>query len=300
TNEAKLQITKGEADPLTVSEVDPASLKIQNVFQNDEFVDGATIVSAGSATEHFVLSQDGDGLALVEPQSSLAAVFADGTTADFSLAEIEVDYNALYNASVAALAAEKVTLPPSAAMAGIYAAVDRDRGVWKAPANVSVSSTIGLTDKITDQQQENLNVDPNHGKSINAIRAFGGRGIVVWGARTLDGNSNDWRYISVRRLFIMMEESIQKSISWAVFEPNVSATWLKVKASIESFMFGLWQQGALAGSTAAEAYFVSIGLGKTMTEDDVLNGRMIVQIGAAPSRPAEFIVLQFTQMVQQS
>ena len=207
---------------------------------------------------------------------------------------------ALYNQVKTALTQQRVSLPPSSAIAGIYASVDRDRGVWKAPANVSLSSVIGPSRKITAKDQENLNVDPTAGKSINAIRAFTGKGTLVWGSRTLAGNDNEWRYIPVRRLFIMIEESIQKSTSFAVFEPNDASTWLKVKAMIESYLYGLWQQGALAGSTPDAAYFVHVGLGTTMTAQDVLEGRMIVQIGIAAVRPAEFIVLTFTHQLQQA
>ncbi|MFB3131209.1 MAG: phage tail sheath family protein, partial [Rhodothermales bacterium] len=199
-----------------------------------------------------------------------------------------------------ALGAERVTLPPSPAMAGIYARVDRERGVWKAPANVSVASVISLTKTITNQDQDNLNIDATSGKSINAIRSFTGRGTLVWGARTLAGNDNEWRYVPVRRLFIMIEESTQKATAFAVFEPNDAGTWLKVKAMIESYLYGLWQQGALAGSTPETAYFVNVGLGKTMTTQDILEGRMIVEIGIAAVRPAEFIILRFSHKMQEA
>jgi phage tail sheath protein FI len=172
--------------------------------------------------------------------------------------------------------------------------------VWKAPANVGLTAVIGPVTKITHEQQENLNVDPTAGKSINAIRAFTGKGTLVWGARTLAGNDNEWRYVSVRRLFNVIEESAQKATAFAVFEPNDATTWLKVKAMIESYLFGLWEQGALAGPTPEAAYFVNIGLGKTMTTQDVLEGRMIVEIGIAAVRPAEFIILRFTHKLQEA
>lgn len=207
---------------------------------------------------------------------------------------------ALYNRIKAALGEKRVTLPPGPAIAGVYACVDRDRGVWKAPANVVLGSVIGPTVKITHEAQEDLNIDPTAGKSINAIRSFTGKGTLVWGARTLAGNDNEWRYVSVRRLFNMIEESAQKSTAFAVFEPNDAATWLKVKAMIESYLYGLWQQGALAGSAPDQAYFVNIGLGKTMTAQDILEGRMIVEIGIAAVRPAEFIILRFTHKLQQA
>ena len=120
-------------------------------------------------------------------------------------------------------------MPPSSAVAGIYARVDRERGVWKAPANVSLASVIGPTVKITNEEQEALNVDPTAGKSINAIRSFTGKGTLIWGARTLAGNDNEWRYVPVRRLFNLIEESIQKATAFVVFESNSAVTWLKVK-----------------------------------------------------------------------
>jgi len=217
-----------------------------------------------------------------------------------TLASLEATDTHIYNQVKVALSAERVTLPPSPAMAGIYARTDRDRGVWKAPANVSVASVIGPVSKINHAEQENLNVDPTAGKSINAIRPFTGKGTLVWGARTLAGNDNEWRYVPVRRLFNMIEESIQKSTAFAVFEPNDASTWLKVKAMAESYLYGLWEQGALAGPEPEAAYFVNVGLGKTMTAQDVLEGRMIVEIGVAAVRPAEFIILRFTHKLQEA
>jgi uncharacterized protein len=207
---------------------------------------------------------------------------------------------ALYNSIRTALAGERVTLPSSAAIAGVYAQVDRDRGVWKAPANVSLASVIGPVAKVTNEEQEQLNVDPTAGKSINAVRAFTGKGTLVWGARTLAGNDNEWRYVPVRRLFITIEESCQKATSFAVFEPNDATTWLKVKGMIESYLYGLWEKGALAGTKPESAYFVNVGLGKTMTAQDVLEGRMNIEIGVAAVRPAEFIVLRFSHKLQEA
>ena len=124
------------------------------------------------------------------------------------------------------------------------------------------------------------------------------QGTLVWGSRTLAGNDNEWRYVSVRRLFINIEESTKKASAFAVFEPNDQSTWLKVKAMIESYLYGLWEQGALAGSKPEAAYYVHVGLGTTMTPQDVLEGRMIVEIGIAAVRPAEFIVLRFSHKMQ--
>ncbi|MBV9962686.1 MAG: phage tail sheath family protein [Parafilimonas sp.] len=191
-------------------------------------------------------------------------------------------------------------LPPSGAVAGIYARIDDERGVWKAPANVSVTYATGTAVNITDNVQKGLNVDVNAGKSINVIRTFSGKGTLVWGARTLAGNDNEWRYISVRRFFNMVEESVKKSTAWAVFEPNDANTWVKVKSMIENYLTLLWRQGALAGAKPEEAFFVEVGLNKTMTFVDILEGRMIVKIGMAAVRPAEFIILEFSHKIQTS
>lgn len=187
-----------------------------------------------------------------------------------------------------------LVLPPSAAIAGLYCANDRSRGVWKAPANVSLSSVSDIMVSITNQLQDELNVDVNGGKSVNAIRPFTGKGILVWGSRTLAGNDNEWRYIPVRRFFITVEESIRKSMERFVFEPNDANTWVKVKAMIENYLTVKWRDGALMGAKPAEAFFVNIGLGQTMTNQDILEGRMIVEAGMAVVRPAEFIILRFS------
>jgi hypothetical protein len=191
-------------------------------------------------------------------------------------------------------------VPPSGAIAGVYAFVDGARGVWKSPANVSLSAVLAPVVPFDDADQEDLNVDVNAGKSINAIRAFTGRGTVVWGARTLAGNDNEWRYVSVRRFFNMVEESVKKSTSFAVFEPNAAPLWTKVKSLIANYLIQKWRDGALAGATPDEAFFVKVGLGETMTAQDVLEGRMNVEIGMAVVRPAEFIVLKFSHKLQES
>lgn len=205
-----------------------------------------------------------------------------------------------YNKIQAVLNTEWVVLPPSGAMAGLYTRVDNTKGVWKAPANENVFSVVAPYIDLSNRQQENLNVDPVSGKSINVIRTFPGYGTLVWGARTLNGNDNEWRYISVRRFFNMVEESIKKSIQWAVFEPNTISTWIKVSAMIENYLYLKWRDGALAGSKPEQAFYVRVGLGTTMTALDVLEGRMNVEIGMAVARPAEFVVLKFTQLMQQS
>jgi phage tail sheath protein FI len=142
-------------------------------------------------------------------------------------------------------------------------------------------------------------VDPT-GKSINVLRFFAGKGFLVWGARTLAGNDNEWRYVSVRRFFNMVEESTRKASEPFVFEPNDANTWVKVKAMIENFLVLQWRDGALAGAKTEDAFYVKVGLGTTMTAQDILEGRMIVEIGMAVVRPAEFIVLRFSHKMQES
>jgi len=211
-----------------------------------------------------------------------------------------IDTNPVYSNVVNKIKEKAVILPPSAAVAGIYATVDRNRGVWKSPANISLSSTIGPTINIDKKDQEDLNVDVIAGKSVNAIRSFTGKGTLVWGARTLAGNDNEWRYISVRRFYNMVEESLKKATERVVFESNDANTWVRVKAQIENFLTVLWRDGALAGAVPEHAFFVNIGLGKTMTALDILEGRMIIEVGMAVVRPAEFIILKFSHKMQES
>jgi hypothetical protein len=216
-----------------------------------------------------------------------------------TLADTETSKTTLYNAVKTEIAKQRITMPPSGAIAGVYARVDREKGVWKAPANATIASVTGPAVELTNAQQAILNVDAQSGKSVNAIRSFPGKGTLVWGARTLAGNDNEWRYVPVRRLFNMIEESTKKATDFAVFEPNDPTTWFKVKAMIESFLYNLWQQGAMAGSSSSAAYYVNVGLGRTMTNQDILEGRMIVEIGIAAVRPAEFIVLRFSHKMQE-
>jgi uncharacterized protein len=190
-------------------------------------------------------------------------------------------------------------MPPSAAMAGLYTMVDNSRGVWKAPANVSVANVVRPAVEISHEDQEDLNVT-TQGKSINAIRSFIGEGALVWGARTLDGNSLDWRYISVRRTMIMLEESCRLAAKAMVFEPNVGNTWVTIKSMISNFLVGIWKRGGLAGAVPDDAFSVHVGLGETMTSEDILEGILRVTVLVAISRPAEFIEITFQQQMQKS
>jgi len=208
-----------------------------------------------------------------------------------------------YNTVIKAITKYLNILPAAPAIAGVYTAVDNNRGVWKAPANVSLTAVTNPLYNFTDDQQGaglNLNVDPESGKSINVIRSFPGVGVLVWGARTLDGNSQDWRYINVRRTMIMIEQSVKLAARNYVFEPNVANTWVTVQCMISNFLNGLWKQGALAGAKAEDAYIVSVGLGSTMTAEDILQGIMRISVLVAVSHPAEFLIITFEQQMQKS
>ena len=190
-------------------------------------------------------------------------------------------------------------LPPGGALAGIYAMTDASVGVWQAPANVGVASIVRPAVAIEDDQQEDMNAPPN-GIAVNALRAFPGRGVLVWGARTLDGNSQDWRYVSVRRTMDFIEQSVKLGLEAYVFDSNTQVTWTKVKTSIAGFLTELWRAGALAGATPEDAFDIDVGLGVTMTPVDILDGYMRVTIKVAVTRPAEFIVLTLEQKMQSS
>ena len=197
------------------------------------------------------------------------------------------------------IAKQQIILGPSSSIAGVYASVDRDLGVWKAPANVSLNYVSEPSFKLNNEDQESFNVHST-GKSINVVRLFSGKGSLVWGARTLAGNDNEWRYIPVRRLFISIEESVKKATEFVVFEPNDKNTWERTRAMIENYLTVLWRQGALAGAKPEAAFFVNVGLGETMTAQDILEGKLIIEVGIAAVRPAEFIILNFSHKLQES
>ena len=270
---------------------------------------GYSLTIAPDASIYGTAAAVGDAVATIRPR--LEALYANVVNLitsfnnDVKNLVISLDLQLTSSSSVyanikTAIKNAGLVVPPSGAIAGVYASVDGTRGVWKAPANVTLNTVVKPMVDIDDNMQGDMNIDANTGKSINAIRAFTGKGILVWGARTLDGNSNDWRYISVRRFYIMVEESVKKATIQFVFEPNDGNTWVRIRAMIENYLTNLWRQGALAGSKPELAFYVKVGLGQTMTMDDILNGRMIVEIGMAPVRPAEFIILRFSQIQQQA
>lgn len=183
-------------------------------------------------------------------------------------------------------------IPPSGSVLGVYSRTDINRGVHKAPANETVACT-GLSINYTKAEQDILNPE-----GVNLIRALPGQGIRIWGARTASSSSS-FRYINVRRLFIFVEESIKASTNWVVFEPNDSMLWSRVSITVASFLDNLWRAGMLAGDSASEAYFVEIGT-NTMSRDDIENGRLICNIGIAPTKPAEFVIFRISQFTAEA
>jgi len=205
-----------------------------------------------------------------------------------------------YSTIIKHIKADSNMLPPSGGMAGVMSTIDNSEGVWQAPANTSMVSVVSLPFNLSEAQQGNLNVDAVSGKSVNAIRFFNGLGILVWGARTLDGNSLDWRYLSVRRTMIMIEQSCKLAAQAYVFDPNVKNTWEAIKSMIGSFLSTIWSEGGLQGASAADAFSVECGLGTTMTSEDILKGFLKVSVKVAVVRPAEFIIINFEQQMATS
>jgi phage tail sheath protein FI len=188
---------------------------------------------------------------------------------------------------------QKRNIPPGGAVLGIYARSDNERGVFKAPANETVRGALDLEYMIDERTQELLNP-----RSVNVIRKFPARGILLWGARTISDNTL-WKYVSVRRLFIFLEHSIYDGTQWVVFEPNDERLWARVTDTIRLFLRTQWRNGALMGTTEAEAFQIACGR-NTMTQDDILNGRLICEIGVAPVRPAEFVIFRIFQMTSEA
>lgn len=247
------------------------------------------------------------GVTLPEVQSALIA-FCENKKSCFAILDIPMEltktndvanFRDMYDSTYAAMyhpwlqmydagSKHAAYFPPSGAMAGIYARSDNERGVHKAPANEVVRGCTGLSCSYNTGEQDILNP-----LGVNLIRAFPGRGIRVWGARTISSNGL-WKYVNVRRLFIYVEESIKANTNWVVFEPNSEALWSRVTRTIANFLATCWRDGALAGSSPDQAFFVECGT-TTMTQDDIDNGRLICQIGIAPVKPAEFVIFRITQ-----
>jgi len=186
-----------------------------------------------------------------------------------------------------------IMVPPSGHMAGIWSRTDDTRGVWKAPANEIVRGALDVETNITKAEQGLLNPI-----GINCIRPFGTRGIRVWGARTLSSNT-DWTYINVRRLFNMVETAIMNGTQYAVFEPNDKSLWEGLKRTVGSFLRGLWRDGALFGATAEQAFYVKCDE-ETNPPESIDLGKVVVEVGIAPVKPAEFVIFRIAQIKETS
>ena len=304
--EANKLIASIKADLSNLDDVGKKLAAIDKGFTKPKDKDAAKVKAALSAKAKELLAGEG---AAVDPNSPEGRKLAQIEAAINRIKDDSDDPKAVHSV-VASLAPIYKTIlknvresmnlvPPSGIMAGVYSLVDNTEGVHKAPANVSLNSVIKPSVNINSDDQEDLN-SPLSGKAINAIRSFVGKGVLVWGARTLDANSQDWRYIPVRRTMIMIQQSIKNAVEAYVFEPNVSRTWLKLKTSIENFLGDVWKNGSLAGASPTQAYEVNVGLGSTMTPNDILEGIMRISVKCAITRPAEFIEITFEQKMQES
>lgn len=220
----------------------------------------------------------------------------DSFDSDWDASYADTAYAAIYYPWLEAPSWAEVDIPPSAAVAGAYCLNDRSRGVWKAPANMALQGGVIPKFKVTDEFQ-GMYTDVDN--ALNMIRQFNNGSPLIWGARTSQSTSNEWRYVPVRRLFNSTEKDIKYTMHSMMYEPNNQPTWERVRSAINNYLYGLWRQGGLAGTKPEEAYRVWIGLGETMTQDNINEGQMIVKVGMAAVRPAEFIILQFTQDVAQ-
>lgn len=216
----------------------------------------------------------------------------NGKASTLSLLQLCTQSPRLYAAVRKQIGELRCELPPSAAIAAIYQVRERERGAWTAPANVSLNAVCAPSLLIQEFEQDALNVDAVTGKSINAIRQFPGKGVLIWGARTLAGNDNEFRYVPVLRLVMGIHDSIGYNIYPFLLEPNNQATWLRIQAMIENFLHRLWQAGAMKGTKPEQAYYVKVGLGFTMTASDILEGALIIETGVAPIKPGEFIIIK--------
>lgn len=265
----------------------------------DNYITGEIIAFSATKASGFISHIDPENTKYANLKTFVTGIEGDSSDKRQIVHQALLQNMPEYKLIVAAVKDSLNLLPPSSAMAGLYTMVDNTRGVWKAPANISVNSVIKPAITITDGEQQGLNA-PDGGKSINAIRSFIGSGIKVWGARTLDGDSLDWRYINVRRTMIFLEASIKNAARSYVFEPNEANTWLNMKCMIENFLRGVWKLGGLVGASPEDAYSVHVGLGETMTPEDILEGIMRIVVLVAVSHPAEFIEITFQQQMQKS
>ena len=276
-------VTPSEIDYRRISNLD-VLVEILNAEVDDKIDSGSISGSRAEGIKNEIsriLGEDNDEADVASIQSTLTVI------------------SKVFNGIIADVTDELNVLPPSPAMAGSYTMTDNTVNISKSPANISLGSVVSPTVNINNDNQEDLNL-PLNGKAVNAIRSFTGKGTLVWGARTLEGNSQDYRYISVRRTMTFIEQSIKSSAETYVFSPNNSTTWSTLRASVYNFLNNQWVSGILVGASPDEAFDIQIGMGTTMTPNDILDGILKMTVKVAIVRPAEFIVLTFEQKQQQS
>lgn len=291
--------TKLEADELlagldALRDMDEPTLILVPEAQSLSLPDYATVMRAALDQCHDLQ----DRFVIMDLPGSIHTS-PDAAVADLRAATLgpNLRYGAVYGPNL--VTELHMSLPPSGAVAGVYATVDAGRGVWKAPANVALAGVVRPTVELTNAQQGAWNVDPVGGRSVNAIRLFEGRGTVVWGARTMAGNDHEWRYVNVHRLALFIRASVTKAMTQFTSAPNELATWARVRAMIENFLTILWREGALQGMKPEHAFYVAVGVGRMMTLSDIEAGRMIIDIGLATLRPAEFFLLRLTHQLDE-
>ena len=260
-----------------------------------EDIDGISIIAAPGNTTNSVQAALIAQCEILKDRFAVLDSPATATVASIQTHRNQFDtrYAAIYFPSLRIndpVTGNVIDCPPSGHMAGIYARVDTERGVHKAPANEIVRGAVDFTLRVNKETQDVLNPE-----NINVFRDFraDGRGLRIWGARVMTSDTQ-WKYINVRRLFLFLEESIDEGTQWVVFEPNDEPLWARVRQSISAFLTRVWRDGALMGATAEEAFFVKCDR-TTMTQDDIDNGRLIVLVGVAPVKPAEFVIIRISQ-----
>lgn len=212
---------------------------------------------------------------------------------EFSLSSIKEKDEILYHQYLYFLTQFSLIISPIGAVAGAFINSENTKGIWKSPANIELLKVLKPEISINDNQQDLLNFDIKDGKSINVLRNFVGRGTLIWGSRTLKNNP-EYKYISIRRFVNLIETDIKNHLIKFLFESNTSSTWNQIKSSIENYLFQFWKDGALFGAKQEQAYFVKCGL-DTMTEQDISEGKLMIQIGISLFKPSEFKILQFEQ-----
>ena len=295
---ATISIAEAAPDQADIPHVSVAGNNISLVVETGAGSPPAAVLDAWkriSDPGKFDMTVAGTGLVLLAQQQAEFAF--DEEIARLGHGRIKIDNPSVYGNVVNALDQQRMSLPPSGVVAAAYSKTDIASGPWKAPANIVINDVTGPVVDINNTGQEYLNNSPD-GKSINALRSFVNKGTLIWGARTLAGNSNEWRYIPVRRLFIKVESDIRRATAFSVFEPNNSFTWLKIRTMLIGYLDELWSAGALNGAIAEEAYFIRLGLGETMDDEDIRAGRLHISVGIAAARPAEFVVMTITHTLQ--